>query len=45
MEKDPSLFRQLGWWMITIILLLMPGFILSMLEIIRMVFSLARYAN
>lgn len=48
MEKpkmETSKAHPLIWWMIVIVLLLIPNFMLDMLELIRMVFSLARFAN
>jgi hypothetical protein len=46
MEKKPTTLRTMKTWMIVVpIVLLTPGFLLGSLELIRMMFNLARYTG
>jgi hypothetical protein len=46
MEKIPKTNDPMRTWMIVVpTVLLSPGFILASLELVRMMFNLARYSN
>lgn len=45
MEPNPSKYRLLILLMMVILFLLIPNFTLGVLELVRMAFSLARFAN